>query len=153
VDAKSRWLGPVVLAYIVYSTLTAGPHSPGSQGGHLSGLLAGFFLMLIGGYFIIRLMNYRVLDLAGKSWTGLVLLLGCIVYAALAAAPNSMVSHAAHIGGLFAGIALTLIGGPYFVAVPAPDDPSNLIVYDRLSWRYLTRQRRATQPADLIFRR
>jgi hypothetical protein len=74
-----------------------------------------------------------------------------MLYTSVVAGPNAPVSHAAHVGGLFAGIVLTLIGGPYFVALPAPDDSTKLIVYNRLSWRYLLR-RRAAKPADALLR-
>jgi hypothetical protein len=41
------------------------------------------------------------------------------------------VSHAAHMGGLLAGIVLVVIGGPHVSAVADPADPNRL--YPRIS--------------------
>jgi len=118
----------------------------------LSAGASGGVYALIGVYIALLIVHYRVLGVDGKTrWAGLVLLLAYMLYTSLAAGPNAPISHAAHVGGLLAGIVLMLIGGPYFVAVPDPNDPSKLIVYNRLSWRYVFR-RRAVKPADALLR-
>lgn len=112
--------------------------------GMLGAGASGGVFALIGVYLAFLIVHYRVLGVDGKSrWAGLVLLLAFMLYNALSAGPNAPVSHAAHVGGMLAGIVLLLAGGPYFVAVPDPSDPARLIVHNRLSWRYLLRGRRS----------
>jgi rhomboid protease GluP len=133
----------------LFSAITAALALPGDILG--AGASGGVYA-LIGVYVAFLIVHYRLLDVDGKTrWAGLLLLLAYMLYTSLSAGPNSPVSHAGHVGGLFAGIVLTLIGGPYFVALPAPDDPTKLIVYNRLSWRYLFR-RRTVKPADALIR-
>jgi rhomboid protease GluP len=95
---------------------------------------SGAVYALIGVYIAFLIVHYRVLDVDGKTrWAGLLILLVYFLYTSLAAGIYSPVNHAAHVGGLLAGIVLALLGGPYFTAAPNPADPSKLVVRDRLS--------------------
>jgi rhomboid protease GluP len=135
------------LAGSLFSSITGALALPGEILG--AGASGGVYA-LIGVYIAFLIIHYRLLDVDGKTrWAGLVLLLAYMLYTSLASAAYSNVNHAAHVGGILAGIVLTLLGGPYFIAVPTPDDPSKLIVYDRLSWRYWFR-RSPQKPADAL---